>query len=178
MFKIIVVIFCLIASLTANGLCAEKKENKPSTTIPQPPYGPDHGPGHNAPMPGQIYQSFYMPSSSFADINNNNILESDELKAFEAAKFQIFDIDQSGALDKKEIENFDLIDFILSRGGENFSKLSDEQIWLYKEWRSFVLSLKINNPNGGAIDAESFAKCYPDKICDESPGQPGNMPHP
>jgi len=195
MIRIIVVIFCLIASLTA---CAEKKEKKPETPpspivsvppvaplmapITPPPYGPGYSPGNNAPgpMPGQIHQAFYRPSSFFADINNSNILEPDELKDFEEAKFNIFDTDKNGALDRKEMENFDLVDLILSRGGENLGQLNDEQKELYKDWRSFILSLKIKNPAGSAFSDESFAKCYPDKVCDEqAPGQPpGFPPHP
>jgi hypothetical protein len=150
------------------------------TPLTTPPYGPEYGPGHNGPgpMPGQINRALYRPSSFFADINNNNMLEPDELKDFEEARFNIFDADRNGALDKKEMENFDMVDLILSKGGENLIQLNDEQKESYKDWRSFILSLKIKNPASSMFSEDSFAKCYPDKVCDELPGQPGHMPHP
>ncbi len=180
MIRVIVAMFCLIASFAA---CSEKKETKsavppgPAVSAPQgmtpgapfmaPPMAPSYGPGQ---MPGQVNRVLYRPSSFFADINNNNILEPDELKAFEEAKFYSFDTDQNGVLDKKEMENFDVVDLILSRGGEDLIQLNDEQKESYKVWRSFILSLKIKNPAGSAFSDESFAKCYPDKICDDAPG--------
>ncbi len=118
--------------------------------------------------------SFLVKSTvTFADVDKNGLIDSQENKAYESEKLKIFDNDHDGKLNEAEKDRFFFIDKIISAGGESLEALSDEDRRLYKKWRTYILFLIQKSHENAALDREKktksnpIIKCYPDKVCND-----------
>lgn len=116
---------------------------------------------------------FVQSTATFADIDKNGVIDSQENRDYESKKIKNFDIGHDGKLNKAEKAKFELIDKIISGGGKSLEGLSDEDKQLYKKWREFILSLIKKSQEKSASEREkkarvnSILKCFPDKVCDD-----------
>ncbi|MDD5595512.1 MAG: hypothetical protein PHY94_04610 [Candidatus Omnitrophica bacterium] len=166
---VLVFIFTLIYNFSVFGADTKDKglsiQQAAPLPLPESPYV-------QRPInPAGDFPNGFQSSLEFYDTNNNGSIDSQELKFYEDDKFTIFDQDRDGTLDKKEMGNFDIVDYKLLKGGDNLEQLTEEQKELYKRWRRALLSLALANPGrragSNAVNQPDITKCYPDRVCTE-----------